>query len=77
MSKEKKLIIAEQVCEFAIGWTIGAAVTVVTQPKGVIDKALTLVGGSAIALVVGRKFNKEFVEICDKVFDVNLEDNFI
>jgi hypothetical protein len=77
MSKEKKLIVVEQVCEFAIGWTVGAAVMAVAQPKSALDKVLTSIGSTAIAYTVGRKFNKEFVEVCDQIFDVNLKDRFI
>lgn len=77
MTKEKKLIIAEQVCEFAIGWTVGAVVMGVAQPEGTVNKLLTAIGGSAIALVVGRQFGKEFVEVCDAVLDTNLKDKVV
>ena len=77
MTKEKKLIIAEQVCEFAIGWTVGAVVMGVAKPEGTVNKLLTAIGGSAIALVVGRQFGKEFVEVCDKVLDVDLKDTLV
>ena len=77
MENEKKFIIVEQVCEFAIGWAIGAAATKLIEPEGAVNKALTLVGTSAIAWTIGRKFAGEFVNVCDKVFDVDLKDRFI
>lgn len=77
MDTEKKLVIAEQVCEFAIGFVVGGIINAVAQPKGFVNKTLTLIGSSAIAFVAGRAFNKEFVDVCDQVFDVDLSDKFI
>ena len=77
MDTEKKLVIAEQVCEFAIGWTVGGIMLAAVKPKGVVDKTLTLIGSSALAFVAGRVFNKEFVEVCDNAFNVDLSDKFI
>ena len=77
MKTEDKLVIVEQVLEFAIGWTIAGVVHSVVKPKKGIDSILTTVGTSAIAFIAGRKFNKEFVELCENKMDVNLKDRFI
>ena len=77
MKTEDKLVIVEQVLEFAIGWTIGGVVHSVVKPKKGIDNILTTVGASAIAFVAGRKFAKEFVELCESKMDVELEDRFV
>lgn len=77
MKTEDKLVIVEQVLEFAIGWTIGGVVHSVVKPKGAIDSILTTVGTSAIAFVAGRKFCNEFVEICENKLDVDLKDRFV
>lgn len=77
MKTEDKLVIVEQVLEFAIGWTIGGVVHSVVRPKKGIDSILTTVGTSAIAFVAGRKFAKEFVELCENKFDVDLKDRLM
>lgn len=77
MKTEDKLVIVEQVLEFAIGWTIGGVVHSVVKPKKGIDNILTTVGSSAIAFVAGRKFAKEFVELCENKMDVELKDRFV
>ena len=77
MDTEKKLVIAEQVCEFAIGFVVGVIVQGAVQPKGFVNKTLTFIGSSALAFVAGRVFNKEFVDVCDKVLDVDLSDKFV
>ena len=77
MKTEDKLVIVEQVLEFAIGWTIGGVVHSVVKPKKGIDNILTTVGSSAIAFVAGRKFAKEFVELCESKMDVELKDRFV
>ena len=77
MSTEKKLIVAEQICEFAIGWTIGGITNAVVKPKGAFDGVLTTVGSMAIAFVVGRTFGKEFAEACDNKLGTDLKDRFV
>lgn len=77
MKTEEKLIIVEQVLEFAIGWTIGGVVHSVVKPKKGIDNILTTVGTAAIAFMAGRKFSQDFVEICEKKMDVDLKDRFL
>lgn len=77
MKTEDKLVIVEQVLEFAIGWTIGGVVHSVVKPKKGIDNILTTVGASAIAFVAGRKFANEFVELCESKMDVELKDRFM
>lgn len=77
MKTEDKLVIVEQVLEFAIGWTIGGIVHAVVRPKKGIDSILTTVGTSAIAFVAGRKFGKEFNELCENKLDVDLKDRFV
>ncbi len=77
MKTEDKLVIVEQVLEFAIGWTIGGVVHSVVKPKKGIDNILTTVGTAAIAFVAGRKFAKEFVEICESKADVDLKDRLV
>ena len=77
MKTEDKLIIVEQVLEFAIGWTIGGVVYSVVKPKKGIDNILTTVGTAAIAFTAGRKFAKEFVELCESKMDVDLKDRFV
>ncbi len=77
MKTEEKLIIVEQVLEFAIGWTIGGVVHSVVKPKKGIDNILTTVGSAAIAFVAGRQFAKEFVELCESKADVDLKDRFV
>ena len=77
MKTEKALVIAENVMEFAIGWTIGGVVYSVVKPKKGIDSILTTVGTAAIAFVVGRKFCKEFTELCENKLDVDLKDRFV
>lgn len=77
MKTEDKLVIVEQVLEFAIGWTIGGVVHSVVKPKKGIDSILTTVGTSAIAFVAGRKFCNEFVKICEDKLDVDLKDRFV
>ncbi|MBR5862206.1 MAG: hypothetical protein IKZ08_02655 [Bacteroidales bacterium] len=68
---------AEQVGEFAIGFTVAAALDAVVKPKNAVHKAITMVGATAIAFVVGRKFGKDFVEVCDKEFGVDLTDRIV
>ena len=77
MKTEDKLVIVEQVLEFALGWTIGGVVHSVVKPKKGVDSILTTVGTAAIAFVAGRHFCKEFVELCDNKFDIDLKDRFV
>lgn len=77
MTKTDKIVIAEQVCEFAIGWTIGGVVHSVVKPKKGIDNILTTVGTAAIAFIVGRAFGNAVTEICDKKFGIDMEDKLV
>jgi hypothetical protein len=77
MSTEKKLMMVEQACEFAIGVTVAAVVHGIANPKGAVAKTLIGVGGTALAFVAGRKFGKEFAELCDQVFDTDLKNHIV
>ncbi len=72
MDTKKKLEIVKYVGEFAIGWTIGAVTQCIIQPQGAFQKAMTLVGGAAIAITVGNAFDREFNDYCDTVWDVDM-----
>lgn len=63
MKTEKKLNALELVCEFAIGFTVAAVIDSVVDTKGPVSKALTVLGTTAIAFVIGGKFSKEFADV--------------
>ena len=73
MDTEKKLNIVRGIGEFAIGWVIGSIAISVIQPKSAVEKALTMVGSSAVAIAIGGAFDKEFNETCEAVFDVEFD----
>jgi hypothetical protein len=77
MRTEKNLIIVEQVCEFAIGFAVAAAMNTAANPKGPVAKTLVAVGATAVAFVVGRKFGKEFAEVCDNTLNTNLKNKIV
>lgn len=77
MTTKDKIIVAEQVCEFAVGWTVGGIVHSIVKPKGFVDNVFTSVGTVAIAFLAGRAVGKAFTEICDKNFDIDISDKLV
>ena len=73
MTTKDKILIAEKVGEFALGWAIGSIAATTTKPKGIVDTVLCTVGTAALSFTVGRIFQKEFEEYCEEAFDVDMK----
>ena len=75
-TKEKRCVVAEQICEALIGGAIGVVVSNNVLPKcnNIVEKTIVVLGTGVAGFALGRKFAKGFYKYCDAQFGTELGD---